>query len=54
MTKVKKTDGIPDPWFDNEVPMKKNPDDCYSAEFVEAQRKKLEELIAMANTRGEN
>jgi hypothetical protein len=45
MTTVKKTDGIPDAWLDNEVRMKKNPDDCYSAEFVEANKKKLEAFL---------
>jgi hypothetical protein len=46
MTDEPKTNGIPNRLLDNEVPMKKNPDDCYSAEFVERQRKRLEELLA--------
>jgi hypothetical protein len=36
---------IPDGHFDNEVPVKKNPDDCYSAEFVERQARRLKALL---------
>lgn len=35
---------IPDRYFDNEVPVKKNPDDCYSKEFVERNTRRLAEL----------
>lgn len=38
---------IPDSHFDNEVPVKKNPDDCYSKEFIERQASKQEELKAV-------
>jgi hypothetical protein len=35
---------IPESHFDNEVPVKKNPDNCYAAEFVERNATRLKAL----------
>jgi hypothetical protein len=46
MGKERECLGIPEHWWDNEVHMKENPDEGYSPEFVEAEKKKLERLKA--------
>jgi hypothetical protein len=42
---------VPDNHFDNEVPVKKNPDDCYSKKFVESNKRRLQDLKARSNNR---
>jgi hypothetical protein len=42
---------ILDGHFDNEVPFKKNPDDSYSKEFVEGNRKRFQQLKARVRGR---
>ena len=42
----RKNGAIPDHWYDNEVAMKKDPDDCYSKEFVERMAKHQQQLKA--------